>query len=101
MKRDFLKIELSLLKNIIPYQLGSLFVNVNKKLNFFEKKDLSRDLPHKARTKAPPKIKAPPAMVFTLSGSPKNTNAKIIVNATLIFSRGATFEASPICRALK
>lgn len=69
-----------------------------KKNDFFKK---SLKAFYNARTNAPPKIKTPPMMVFTLNGSPKNTNAKIIVNATLIFSSGATFEASPICNALK
>ena len=54
-----------------------------------------------ASTSAPAAINPAPITVFTVSASPRKSAANPITNTTLSLSIGATFEASPSCKARK
>ena len=53
------------------------------------------------KNKVPAIIKPAPTAVFQVKVSPKNTTANMMVKAKLSLSIPATFETSPIYKALK
>lgn len=56
---------------------------------------------YRINTKVPAIINTAPIAIFIVSASCKNIIDKIMVNATLNLSTGATCDTLPICKALK